>query len=226
MNTTLRRQRERDELRERILAATRTLLARGGTDAVTMREVARLVEYSPAALYQHFPDKEALIRELCLTDFADFAEMFLALPTHGGALAQLFRVGFAYLDFARTHPEHYRFMFMTAHVDAGPDSDEQRQDPGQNAYVSLLTLVEQAIAEGALREDLKDPHLVAQSAWAMTHGIAALDVCRREREAWVDFRPFEVRAASGIRAFVLGIAKDPRQADAAFALVEKERSGD
>ena len=77
MSPLPRREREGNELREKILGVTRSLLVEGGVEAVTMREVARRVEYSPAALYQHFADKEALIHELCLTDYADFAALFL-----------------------------------------------------------------------------------------------------------------------------------------------------
>jgi AcrR family transcriptional regulator len=222
MNTTLRRERERNELRDRILAAARTLLVRGGREAVTMREVARLVEYSPAALYQHFPDKEALIRELCLNDFADFAEVFIELPREGGPLAMLCRAGFAYLEFARSHPEHYRVMFMTENVDSPPDSDAQRNDPTQNAYVLVHHLVAEAIAAGVLRPELTDSHLLAQTTWASVHGVAALDVCRREREAWVDFRSFDERAAAAVHLMTLGLARDPKAAEAAFGQVLSE----
>lgn len=220
MSSTLRRERERTELRDRILAATRTLLVRGGPSAVTMREVARRVEYSPAALYQHFPDKETLIRELCLTDFAEFAGMFLALPRDGGPLARMCRAGFGYLEFARTRPEHYRVMFMTQHLENQPDSEAQRQDPQQNAYLFVHGLVEEAIAEGALRADLTDAHLVAQTMWAAVHGVAALEVCGCS--AWVDFRSFDERAAATVRMLTFSVARDSREAEVAYGRVLAE----
>ena len=34
-----------------------------------MREIAKRIEYSATALYKHFVDKEALVRELCRHDF-------------------------------------------------------------------------------------------------------------------------------------------------------------
>src|ERR1700751_6037572 len=58
LGTTERRERERQELRSRILDAARELFAEQGYDAVTMRGIAERIEYSPTAIYFHFKDKE------------------------------------------------------------------------------------------------------------------------------------------------------------------------
>lgn len=225
MNTASRRDREKADLRDRILAATRTLLVEGGRDAVTMREVARLVDYSPAALYQYFPDKETLIHELCLEDFSRLAQLFLVLPSDGGPLAVLCRAGFAYLKFARDFPEHYRFMFMTPSGGSDPDSEEQRDDPAHNAYVFLHAVVSSAISAGLLRDDVGDSHVVTQAIWATAHGVAALEVCRRRNDAWVEFRPFEERAAAALKSSLLGFARDSSAALELFEKVRKEAHG-
>jgi AcrR family transcriptional regulator len=226
MNAASRRDREKADLRERILEATRTLLVEGGRDAVTMREVARRVEYSAAALYQHFPDKEALIHDLCVADFSKLASVLLSLPTEGGPLAVLCRAGFAYLKFARDFPEHYRFMFMTPTAGTDPASPEERQDPARNAYVFLHGIVEMAHGAGLLRSDIHDTHLATQTIWASTHGVAALNVCRQGSEAWVDFRPFEERAAAAIEVCLIAFARDRAFAQALFEGVKKEPQGD
>lgn len=222
MSPSPRREREKNELREKILAATRTLLVEGGLEAVTMREVAKRVEYSPAALYQHFPDKEALVQELCRTDFADFAALFLKLSPEGGPLALLCRTGFAYFRFAREFPEHYHFMFLSQQASAQPESDEDREDPAQNAYVFLRYLIAEALEKNLLREDLKDVDVVAQTVWAAVHGVAALDVCRRDTEAWVSFRSFDERARESIRTLMMGLARSREQAEAVITLVFAE----
>src|SRR5215468_8785389 len=76
LGTTERRERERQELRTRILDAARELFAEHGYDAVTMRGIAERIEYSPTAIYFHFKDKDALLRELCELDFAALAHEF------------------------------------------------------------------------------------------------------------------------------------------------------
>ncbi len=74
MGTKERREREREELRTRILDAARELFAEEGYEAVTMRRIADRIEYSPTAIYFHFRDKEALMRELCDHDFRALAQ--------------------------------------------------------------------------------------------------------------------------------------------------------
>jgi len=210
-----RRERERNELREKILAAARTLMVEGGMEAVTMREVARRVEYSPAALYQHFADKETLIAELCRHDFEDLAGVMLSLSQEGGPMAMLGRMGKAYLDFARDYPEHYRFMFLTP-KDVPPESEEERNDPARNAYAFLHALVEEAMAAGLVKDDFQDSHEVAQLVWAIVHGTAALAVCRPGTDSWVEFRPWEVRARAAVYAGCHSIARTQEIADAAL----------
>lgn len=191
-----------------------------------MREVARRVHYSPAALYQYFPDKEALIHELCVADFSRLAAAFLELPKDGGPLARLARVGFAYLQFARAYPEHYQFMFMTPTAGSPPESDAEKQDPARNAYILVHALVVEALDAGVLREEFTDSELVAQTIWAAAHGVAALDVCRRSAEDWVDLRPFEERAVAVLRMTTLALARDLDQANEIFSQVVREVRGD
>jgi AcrR family transcriptional regulator len=47
-----------------VLAAARDLLAEGGSDAVTMRALARRLEVAPNALYSHVQSKTALLDDL------------------------------------------------------------------------------------------------------------------------------------------------------------------
>ena len=65
MGVRERRDREREEIRTRILDAARELFATEGYEAVTMRRIADRIEYSATAIYFHFRDKEALLQELC-----------------------------------------------------------------------------------------------------------------------------------------------------------------
>jgi len=59
-----RRERERLEVRTKIMDAARDLFAREGVEAVSMRRIADAIEYSPTAIYVHFRDKEHLFQEI------------------------------------------------------------------------------------------------------------------------------------------------------------------
>src|SRR6188768_2297852 len=161
-----RRERERQELRVKILNAARELFAKRGYEAVTMREIARSIEYSATALYSHFADKETLFRELCRQDFSEFAQSLLReVASVKDPALQLYHAGIMYLSFAEHYPEHYRLMFLAEHPDL-PPTEAERSDPTQNAYVFLHALVVALIDSGALRPELKDVDLVAQTIWA------------------------------------------------------------
>src|SRR6516225_5821051 len=100
LGTIERRERERQELRTRILDAARELFAEQGYDAVTMRGIAERIEYSPTAIYFHFKDKEALLRELCDTDFATLALKFRNIASIADPIERLRQIGRVYTTFA------------------------------------------------------------------------------------------------------------------------------
>ena len=62
MGITERREREREEVRRKILDAARDLFATEGYENVTMRKIAEAIEYSPTAIYGHFEDKDDLVQ--------------------------------------------------------------------------------------------------------------------------------------------------------------------
>lgn len=205
-----RREREREGIRRKILDAARELFARDGYEAVTMRKIAEAIEYSPTAIYLHFKDKESLVRELCLLDFDSLAKAFQRIAREPDPLERLRKVGLAYADFALEHPNHYRLMFMTPHPAAVKDDEEtarRKGNPEADAYAFLLATVAEAIEKRLLRPDLKDPHLVAQAAWAGVHGVVSLHVAKGE-DAWIDWRPLKRTVALVVESFSRGISRE------------------
>ena len=73
MGTKERREREKEEIRSKILDAARELFVQEGYDAVSMRKIAEKIEYSPTAIYLHFKDKRSVLIALCDEDFLRLA---------------------------------------------------------------------------------------------------------------------------------------------------------
>jgi AcrR family transcriptional regulator len=192
LGTTERRERERQELRDRILDAARTLFAEQGYDAVTMRKIAEKIEYSPTAIYFHFKDKQTLLQELCDTDFGALAQEFQKIARVADPVDRLRLIGRAYVEFAIAYPNHYRLMFMTpSKASLQPEGSRlARGNPEEDAYAFLRATVAEAIESGRLRPELTDADLVSQMVWGGTHGVVSLHIsnCNDEWINWYDAR--------------------------------------
>lgn len=206
MGVKERREREREELRTKILDAARELFATEGYEAVTMRKIAEKVEYSATAIYLHFADKEALLHEICETDFASLAKQFQKIAKVDDPLERLRRIGLAYTDFALEFPNHYRLMFMTPHPPIAHDDEglKRKGNPEEDAYAFLVATVKEAIEKKRLAAAYKDAELVAQIVWAGVHGVISLQRCKCN-DPWIDWRPLKKTAAAAIDAMLKGL---------------------
>jgi AcrR family transcriptional regulator len=199
-----RREREREEVRTRILDAARELFAQEGVDSVTMRRIADRIEYSPTAIYFHFRDKEALLSELCACDFRVFAQRFAGAAAIVDPLERLRAAGHAYIDFGLSHPSHYRLMFMTPKTTESA-GDIEKGNPAEDAYAFLTGIIADAIEQKKLRAGLTDVNLVSQVVWAGVHGVISLEIAKCKDE-WVDWAPLAERSKLMIDALIDGLA--------------------
>lgn len=165
--------------RARLVSVASELLAQGGPDAVTLREVGRRAGVSRTAPYRHFQDKHDLLAAVAAEGFGSLrADMEAAMAAPGGdpegdalppALALLHRGCVAYVRAGLARPEHYRLMFREKLGD--------RPDPhlaavaGDGALFFLGTL-EQCQRAGVIRAgDVRD---VAAVLWSTLHGMVEL----------------------------------------------------
>ncbi len=200
---TDRREREKLAIRTKILDAARELFAEHGYEAVTMRTIAERIEYTPTAIYYHFKDKDALIRELCDVDYGALALEFQKIATVENPIDRLRAMGRAYARFAIEFPHHYRLMFMAPHR---PEMSplEKRGKPDEDAYAFLTWTIGQAIAAGRLRPEYQDVELASQTVWGAMHGLITLQIAKGG-DPWVDWRPFEQRVEAMLDLVLHGI---------------------
>lgn len=211
MGLAERRERQKQEVRGKILEAARELFVARGYEAVSMRQIADKIEYSPTAIYFHFQDKEALLRELCANDFLNFAKIFQKIAQIANPIERLRKLGEAYITFGMEHPNHYRFMFMTPHPPVHPESSVlEKGNPEQDAYALLRATVIEVIAGQHLLPELKDPELVAQAFWAGVHGVISLYIAKH-CDAWVDWRSPQKTARLVINSMLKGMLRNPEE---------------
>ncbi len=212
MGVKERREREKLEIRDKILDAARELFITEGYEGVSMRKVAEAIEYSPTALYLHFADKEELFRELCHEDFARLASEFQTVAAIPDPLARLKAAGLTYFEFGMQYPNHYKLMFMTEPPCSGEPNERDRQvkgNPEVDAYAFLKQIVQQAIDSGVFRPELNDAELLSQTFWAAIHGVVSLHIAKKN-DFWVDWRPIQRRAELMLDTTILGMLKEAK----------------
>lgn len=208
MGVKERKQRERTEVREKILDAALEFFATEGVEAVTMRALADAIEYTPPVIYSHFRDKDAIIRELCNRQLRALAKSFGPMAGVADPVERLRGIGRAYVDFALEHPSHFRFLFLTAHrLPPNEDDNPHRGDPQEDAYAFLKHTVEAAIASGQLRPEFTDAEELAQMCWAAAHGVVALQNVKGS-DSWMDWRDARTTAHKLLDTMLRGLARE------------------
>ncbi len=212
MGVKERREREKLEIRDKILDAARELFITEGYEGVSMRKVAEAIEYSPTAIYLHFADKEKLFRDLCHEDFARLATQFQNVASIADPIERLKAVGRTYFEFGLQYPNHYKLMFMTEPPCSASPDDRDREvmgNPEVDAYAFLKQIVQQVIDSGALLEEFNDVELLSQTFWAAIHGVVALHIAKKS-DFWVAWRPVQLRAELMLDTTIRGMLKEPK----------------
>ena len=177
--------------KQKILDAARTLLEREGAGAVSMRRVAEKVGVTPMAIYRHFPNHAALLRQISDAAFVEVAQVWLGRAQHPDLMHGLLNAMENYLDYAVEHPHLFDYSFSVARDDARrfPEDFRERRSPTLNVVADMLM---EGMRCGLLREG--DPWNLAMILWAQAHGLIALYRAGRFNYDEAQFRVFYLQS--------------------------------
>jgi AcrR family transcriptional regulator len=200
-----RRERERLEVRAKIMDAARDLFARDGYDAVSMRRIAEAIEYSPTAIYVHFRDKLDLLHQIAQRDFGALGAALSDLLAVKDPIERIRRMGHGYIRFGVEHPNQYRLMFMTpVHFPAElAEQDPDRGRVDRDSYALLRKSCQEAIDLGRVRPEYNDPDVLAQTFWSAVHGVTALHIVKADTP-WVEWKGIERMADAVVDGILRG----------------------
>jgi AcrR family transcriptional regulator len=159
-----RKERQRAERYELILAAALKLAEAEGWDAVTTRRLAGLIDYSQPVLYSHFKGKADIIAAVATRGFEELATRLKTAASHGaGDPDGLREVCAAYLDFARARPVVYEAMFV---LPTKIKFASETTPPSLRAAFAALV--------AALGPDREQSDVLAEVLWSALHGLVVL----------------------------------------------------
>jgi AcrR family transcriptional regulator len=111
MGIKQRREREKQEVRQGILTAAREIALHEGWQAVTIRNIAERIEYSPSMIYEYVANKEAILLELHHEGFRLLAfSLKIAKSSSEDYEERVISMAEAYWEFAMRYPELYQVM--------------------------------------------------------------------------------------------------------------------
>lgn len=173
-----RRERERAEFREEVLAAARKIVLEEGFDGLTMRKIADAIEYAPGTIYLYFESRDAIAFELSRTGFEQFYAALAPAAKRADPLERFVELGRRYIAFGLENPDTYRLLFMEdpKYSSAGFQEKAEAEDtPGHRALGILVGIFDELRAQKRLNSKL-DSLLIAETIWAAVHGIVSLKI--------------------------------------------------
>lgn len=178
MGISERKERERQELKKRILQAAKELFLEKGYEQTSMRNIAEKIEYSPTTIYLYYRDKDAIFHELHSEGFALLRNKVQdALASVTGPVERLNAMGRAYVEFAMENQEMYSLMFILK----GPvETIEKKGEDwveGQTTFDALKHTIDDCKNSGYYKG--RDTEELAFMIWASVHGMCALEICNR-----------------------------------------------
>jgi len=188
-------------LQEAIKETAWNQIAEFGAPALSLRAIARELKITAPAIYNYFPDRDALVTALIIDAYNSFGDSQIEARDSVRAddfAGRLKAIGLAYRNWAHTYPQRYQLLFGTPIP--GYEAPMEKIFPSSARSISaLFSVVESVRAAGklniytfpAVKDEYKahyemwesyfsDVHshsmYVAMIIWARVHGIVSLEI--------------------------------------------------
>jgi AcrR family transcriptional regulator len=176
-------------------------IARYGAPALSLRSIARALGITAPAIYNYYPDRDALVTALIIDAFTSLGDAQIAardaFPPHD-LIGRLYTIGRAYRQWALAHPQRYQLIFG-APIPGYVAPMDQVFPASARAFGALVSVVEAARRAGTLQTDSFPPLIpgyealleewklfggdadilslsVAVLIWARVHGLVSLQI--------------------------------------------------
>jgi AcrR family transcriptional regulator len=162
--------------RAEILNAAKQLFVEEGYAATTIRRIAAKLGVSSTALYVYFPDKDAILVEICDATFAGLiAELDDVRRDATDPLDALAKSLERYIRFGLRHPNEYELTFVARR---SKELENLKPKLGMQAFGRFYDCVDAVVRANVTNES--DTQLLTQQLWAAIHGLVALLLLRSE----------------------------------------------
>lgn len=163
MGIAERKEREKQEMRRKIIDAAFEMFVEVGYERTSIRAIADKIEYSPATIYLYYKDKDELLYEVQREAFDLLAKKFAPSEIRD-PFQRLEALGTTYLDFALANPQYYDLMFILS-APMNVIKENMLWENGCDAYEFLLTTIADCMEEKCIRYTTPTSARYRPGAW-------------------------------------------------------------
>lgn len=171
-----RKKREKKELKTMILEAAIELIINDGYENLTMRKIAKKINYSATTIYLYFKDKKDLILSIAELGHSIFKNRLKDKYKNieDNPLLKLKVAIETYIDMAMEYPEQYKISFQ---IDLGEEKNVisnllNKKSLSINKDLDFLKLpIEECVNKKIFKQI--DVELVSQTLYSAIHGLAS-----------------------------------------------------
>jgi AcrR family transcriptional regulator len=187
-----RRDREKEELKNKIIQVAEETLVQEGFEKLSLRKIAKAIEYSPTTIYLYFKDKADLVNHIVERGLQDFMQRMAALPeaVTSDPIVHLKEGMKTYVRFGLENPAMYQVIFASNLRESNEHGRFMTAGiSNEQGFAMLAQGIKNCVAQGSL-PDL-DVDLTVRAFWAAQHGlvmslIAQGELSVAERDAIID----------------------------------------
>jgi AcrR family transcriptional regulator len=177
MTISTRKERQKEELKGKILEAAKALFMEKGFEETSIRNIAEKIEYSPTTIYLYFKDKDDIFHSLHTEGFILLNQYFRPLAHVSDPFERLKAMNKAYVTFAKENGEFYDLMFIINSPIKSVEKEEGDWKEGRSAFEFLINTMNECIDKGYFSG--MNPEILAFTVWSMVHGICSLEIRNR-----------------------------------------------
>ena len=172
MGTKDRKEREREEHKELILNASEQIMISEGLDNLSIRKIAKKIEYSPAIIYHYFKDKDEIINSLMTKGYKRILSTLASINSSDKNPKEKLEEGFKNYIFASLNdPLEYKTILLSSSPSILEHTSVLFKGAAQKRE-AIGILVQ--ILRDIYRESPKDEsyiELIAQVLWSSVFGL-------------------------------------------------------
>ncbi|GAB2773613.1 hypothetical protein GCM10027275_15770 [Rhabdobacter roseus] len=196
MGIVERRERLKKQVRSDIIKTAREIAREDGWQAVSIRKIADVIEYSPPILYEYFESKDKLLETIRAEGFTFLREEFERIKNlYRNAEKQLAEVAQSIWNFAMSQPEVFQVMFNL----------EGAYCQSKQVYVQEMNILGNPVWEMIAFLRPKAGEMVTKTYyewWCLTFGFISITITTQPHYA---LRHAEPVYMEGVRRFIRSI---------------------